>query len=448
MVPIRIKKGYTLNVEGRPSLDVEVLKTPARVAAVPEKIPFIKPGLAVQVGDAVEIGSVLFVDKRNPGIKFLSPGCGTVEQINFGPRRVIREIVIKLDQEESCKAFESVSEDSLEHLARERIIQLLTDGGLWPLIREFPFRDIAGPANIPPAIFVSLDAGEPFQPGSQVYLEGHQSLFAYGIRILRRLARDKVYVSARRDNPIVSGEYKQFITHHYIGDYPADDPGVLLYYLRKSTAENRAWYISGQDVLLMARLLKNGRYPVERIVTLAGSSVQKPRHVRTRLGVPLAHLAGSRNDGENTRHVVGGLFRGYPASKNDFLGFYETALTLLPEGRREEVLGFVRPGFTRPTYSRTFLSVFNTSALKMDCNRHGGIRACIACGYCAEVCPVDILPQLTFKAVLADEVEAYLAHGLLDCVECGLCTYVCPSKIELKNILVKAKAAYYKELTA
>jgi Na+-transporting NADH:ubiquinone oxidoreductase subunit A len=84
----------------------------------------------------------------------------------------------------------------------------------------------------------------------------------------------------------------------------------------------------------------------------------------------------------------------------------------------------------------------------MDCNRHGGVRACIACGYCAQVCPVDILPQLTFKAVLADAVEEFLAHGLLDCVECGLCTYVCPSKIELADILVQAKAAYYKEQTA
>jgi Na+-transporting NADH:ubiquinone oxidoreductase subunit A len=55
---------------------------------------------------------------------------------------------------------------------------------------------------------------------------------------------------------------------------------------------------------------------------------------------------------------------------------------------------------------------------------------------------------LTFKAVLADEVEEFLAHGLLDCVECRLCTYVCPSKIELADILVRAKAAYYKEQTA
>lgn len=66
MNPIRIKKGYDLNVEGRPSDKIEQLPNPAHVAAVPEKIPFVKPRLAVETGDEVKIGTVLFVDKRNP----------------------------------------------------------------------------------------------------------------------------------------------------------------------------------------------------------------------------------------------------------------------------------------------------------------------------------------------------------------------------------------------
>ena len=65
--------------------------------------------------------------------------------------------------------------------------------------------------------------------------------------------------------------------------------------------------------------------------------------------------------------------------------------------------------------------------------------------HCADVCPVDILPNLTYKAILAEEVEEYLQHGLLDCVECGLCSFVCPSKIELTDTLVTAKREYRKE---
>jgi Na+-transporting NADH:ubiquinone oxidoreductase subunit A len=66
--------------------------------------------------------------------------------------------------------------------------------------------------------------------------------------------------------------------------------------------------------------------------------------------------------------------------------------------------------------------------------------------HCADVCPVDILPQMAFKAILAEEIEEALQHGLLDCVECGLCSYVCPSKIELSQTFKTAKAAYAKEI--
>jgi Na+-transporting NADH:ubiquinone oxidoreductase subunit A len=447
MVPININKGYKLKVAGNPSRKIEELPKPAHVAALPEKIPFVKPRLTVAIGDEVNVGSVLFVDKRNPEFKFLSPGGGKVTQINFGPRRVIREIVITLDNEETFETFESVAENQIAHSDRQKLIELLLDGGLWPLVRQFPFRDIAKTVDPPPAIIVNLDDGEPFQTASDVYLSGQKDLWEYGIKVLRQLAQDKVYVSAHRDNSDVVEEYKEWISHVYTGRYPSDDPGVLLYHIRKSSSENTCWFIKGQDLLLLARLLKMGKYPVERVVAVAGSSAPEPRHVRSRLGAPLAHLTPSPPNPENVRFIAGGLFRGYHAQASSFLGYYETSLLLLPEGRREEVLGFVRPGFNKPSYSRAFLSYFNTSELPVDCNRQGGLRACIACGHCAEVCPVDIFPQLTYKAILADEVEEFLAHGLLDCVECGLCSFVCPSKIELTDILVSAKAAYYKEQT-
>jgi Na+-transporting NADH:ubiquinone oxidoreductase subunit A len=83
----------------------------------------------------------------------------------------------------------------------------------------------------------------------------------------------------------------------------------------------------------------------------------------------------------------------------------------------------------------------------MDCNRHGGRRACIQCNFCTQVCPVDILPQLTYKAILAGEVEEALAHGLLDCVECGLCSLVCPSKIELFQTLREAREKFRAEMS-
>jgi len=446
MGSIRVKKGYDLKIAGKLSREAEVLEKPDHVALCPERIPFIKPRLKVRLDDTVKIGSILFEDKRNPDVKFSSPGGGKVAEINFGPRRLIREIVIRLDTDEQAETFEVVSEELLARIEKKALISRIMAAGLWPLIRELPFRDLARPGATPPAIFVNLCRIEPFQPDPDVYLDGRFDLFKFGIKILKKLADNKVHIFRSPGSVKTLNNINGAMAHVVHGKYPADDPGVFLYYTRKSPADNHAWYIQGQDVLLLAHLLKYGTYPVFRTVAVAGHLFEPGRHVRTRLGAPIAHIVRDRAGEDGTRFIAGGLFRGYATSRASYLGVYETSVTLLPEGDEKEFLGFARPGFDKPSHSRAFLSVFNTAGLKMNCGLHGEERACINCGYCSDICPVDILPSFTLKSILADEVEESLAHGLLDCVECGLCTYVCPSKIEICDALSAAKRAYYREL--
>ena len=446
MIAIRLKKGYSLKIAGAPSAALDVLPAPARVAAVPSQLPFVKPRLKVKEGDAVALGDVLFEDKRNPEVKFLSPGGGRVAAVNFGERRVIREIVIDLDAEEDQAAFETLTEAELKSVQRERLVAMLLKGGLWPLLRALPFRDMPKPDALPPAVYVQMGSTEPFQPQPAVFLQENEARLRFGLAVLNRLAEGRVFVAAAAADTEILKTFADVVTHTYAGNYPAHDPGVLVYRTRRQPAANRSWYIDAQDLLLLAELLQTGRYPTARTVVLAGSRAESPRHFKTRLGVPLADLAAGRTRPGATRFVSGGILTGHAATPEGYLGLLEKALHLLPEGHEKGAfLGFVRPGFQRPSYSRTFLSALNPADLAMDCNRNGGLRACIACNYCPDVCPVEILPQLTYKSILAEEVEEYLAHGLLDCVECGLCSYVCPSKIELLETLKRAKASYYRD---
>jgi Na+-transporting NADH:ubiquinone oxidoreductase subunit A len=78
----------------------------------------------------------------------------------------------------------------------------------------------------------------------------------------------------------------------------------------------------------------------------------------------------------------------------------------------------------------------------LDSNIHGGVRPCVQCNYCDEVCPVDLYPHLIWKYVKADRVEESYRFRPFDCVDCGLCNYVCPSKIELSTSVTQAKEAY------
>lgn len=443
---IHAKKGYGLRLQGRPDGHRVNAPKPATVGVLPARIPFIKPRLKVKENDTVAVGSVLFEDKRRPELQFLSPGGGVVERITFGPRRVIEEILIRLDSQEQYREFERYAERALEQTPREELVSALLAGGLWPLLRALPFRDIADPERPPPAIYVSLDDQEPWYPRASVYLQNQTERLLYGLRVLSRLA-PVVRVFARNDSLAVLKKLNGYQVTEVRGAYPADDAGVLLYHTRTSAADNTAWYIQGQDLLLLAELLQTGRYPTTRTLTLAGR-VTNPCHVRVRWGAPFAAmLRASHNNGimPDVRWIAGGVFRGSSSTATACSGFYDTALHILPEGRQREFLGFVRPGSAKPSFSRTFLSVFNHAPLAASTNLGGGVRACVACGNCVRICPVDILPQLAYKAILAEDVEGFLALGLLDCVECGLCTYACPSKIELDSTFKAAKATYYRE---
>jgi Na+-transporting NADH:ubiquinone oxidoreductase subunit A len=444
MVLLNIKKGFDLKIEGSPSPELVELDKPQFVASLPERIPFIKPKVIVEQGDRVRIGSTLFIDKRNPGIRFLSPGCGKIEKINYGPRRVIKEIIIQIDDIEESVEFDVTKFSGNGKFERDDVVEAMMAGGIWPFIRELPFRNIAEPGYMPYALVVSLDNKEPFQPDPQVYLKGEIDLFKKGLSILKYLAKN-LYIHSSKD---FIGAYMTDIpvTHKFSGSYPADDPGVLMHYVKKGPSENRTWYISGQDVLHLGSFFSTGRYPVKRTVVLAGTLSKKRGYFKTRAGVPLKNITNGRViDGKKARLIAGGIFRGYAASIESFLGLYETSLALLPEGGESEVFGFLRAGFDRPSYSRTFISYFKKLPLESDCGMHGEERACVNCGTCAKVCPVDILPQFAFKSIVAADVEEALSHGILDCVECGLCSYVCTSKIDLCGFFKNAKQAYYKD---
>jgi len=253
--------------------------------------------------------------------------------------------------------------------------------------------------------------------------------------------------SVKDPDAFASNKLKKIATHEICGRYPSDHPGVLVYNTKKKASENRTWFIHGEDLLLVADFLKTGKYPTKRIFARSSRPGADSCYIDSRIGVRISDICGNVEDNTQRRYISGGVLTGYEVSADSFMGIYETSLTVFPKSDVNELFGFIRPGTKKPSYSRTFLSFFSRRALDMDACIHGEVRACINCGTCSTVCQVDILPQFTYKAVLADDIEEAVEHGLLDCVECGLCTYVCPSKIELYETLKLAKYAYYNEQT-
>lgn len=430
---------------GAPSRRVIIRPPGERLAAVPWPYPFVKPRLLVEAGDRVKTGSVLFADKKRPELKFRSPGGGVVEEIVYGPRRIIEAIVIAGDGREDFEAFRTFKAGGLARISRPDLIAHLMDGGLWPLVRQLPFREIARLDPPPAAIWVVLGSADPFQPSPHVYLKDRAEFFAAGVNVLSRLG-NHVHIVWYDDGkgggpPPVSG-----LTHQIRGPYPASDPGVVLYHVKTSPDANRDWYVDGQDAARIGEFLLTGTYPTERMVAFSDGTAENSCHIRTRTGIRLMDLAPAKGGRDTDRWIVGGFLTGYTAGPKQYLDDGHASVAVLPEAGESEFLGFLRPGRKKLSRSRTVLASLSSLPLPVSPELHGEPRPCVNCGYCAAVCPVAILPQYLFKSLHAGEMEEALGLGLLDCVECGLCTFVCPSKIELTAAFGKARADYYKEI--
>ncbi len=439
-----IKNPCRIKIAGRPEHRIEDAPHPETAAAAPERIPMLKARLMAKTGDRVKIGTPLYQDKNNTDIVFASPAGGEITDIRYGPRRVIREIIIKIDEKEDAEIHDAYTRQDLAGLGREKLAGILLNACIWPFIRDIVYRGVADPKQTPAALWVSTDNQEPFHPPADIYLDtaADRRYFETGLQALQILC-ERVFVCKSTNSAQLDAGIEKLITHRVSGGYPAEDPGVLNFYTKTDPEQNSGWFINGQDAVLLGEFLETGRFPVRRTAAVSGKE-NGSRYVKTRIGAPLKTIAGTGDDSGQYRWVTGGLFRGCSASPDAHLGLYETALSLIEESGKRQLLGFMRPGLNKPTCSRTFLSALNPRPLHFDADMHGSERACINCGTCTRLCPVDILPQFTYKCILAEEIEEALSHGLLDCVECGLCSYACPSKIELTRTFKQTKQAYFR----
>ena len=67
--------------------------------------------------------------------------------------------------------------------------------------------------------------------------------------------------------------------------------------------------------------------------------------------------------------------------------------------------------------------------------------ACIKCGRCVDVCPMELKPLHFAKFADENNWEGMKQQNVMDCVECRCCEYICSSKIPLVAKIKAGKAA-------
>lgn len=438
MADFKIKKGYTVPIKG--SAKPEIVDGPHLpfVGISPTDFKGVKPRLKVKVDDNVKVGSPLFIDKKNPDVVFASPASGRITAINYGPRRVIEEILIATDETPAHIEHDRFDLAGISKTSRDQMIAHLMNGGLWPYIRSRPFEKIATEEQSPKAIFINCMDTAPLANDPNVSLKDMDQHFAAGVAAMRVLC-DMVHIAVRHEQPhagFVSVQGAQ--VHTFSGKHPTGLVGTHINKIDPLNKGEVVWYIHARDLVMIGQFLLDGKYPIRRVVALAGTGVQNPRYIKTQIGVKIKDLVtGELAEGEQ-RFISGNPLSGTARAAETLLGFYDDLITVIPEGREQYFLGWLKPGLNVPSYGRTFLSGFMPGKkFAMDTNIHGGHRAIIQSGLYEHVVALDLHPEFLVKATLAEDIDAMEQLGILECApeDFALCTYICPSKTEVSKII-------------
>lgn len=435
---IKITKGLDLPIAGQPDGqridDVAV----TRVAVKGEEYIGLRPSMAVKEGDRVAKGQLLFEDKKITGVRFTAPASGIVSAIHRGERRVLQSVVIDIDGDDAV-TFNAYAPDELATLSRETVTAQLIDSGLWTAMRTRPFSKTPAPGTEPVAIFVTAMDTNPLAADPQPIILAQRDAFNAGLTVLTRLTDGRVHVCQGSGGKLGGHPQGQVTFNQFTGPHPAGLVGTHIHFLEPVSLNKQVWHLNYQDVIAYGKLFLDGVLWTERIIALGGPQVKQPRLLRTRLGADLdAMLVGELHNGEN-RVISGSVLNGTQAvGPHAFLGRFHLQVSVLKEGRDKELLGWVAPGRDKFSITRTTLGHFLKKKLfNLSTDTHGGERAMVPIGSYERVMPLDILPTVLLRDLLAGDTDSAQALGCLELDEedLALCTYVCPGKYEYGPVL-------------
>ena len=146
---------------------------------------------------------------------------------------------------------------------------------------------------------------------------------------------------------------------------------------------------------------------VERVVSVTGEHIANPGNFIVKIGTPVQALVDACG------------------------GITGTNVTVKAGG---PMMGFVQNTLDTPIMKGSNGII----AIEAD---HTQEVACIKCGRCVDVCPMDLKPLYFAKYADEGNWAGVKEQNVMDCVECRCCEYICSSKIPLVSKIKAGKAA-------
>ena len=339
--------------------------------------------------------------------------------------------------------FEKYDQEKLVDLDRDAAKKNLFASGLWTALRTRPYSKSPKPDSVPASIFVTAIDTNPLAVNPDIVINEHVESFNDGLTILSRLTDGKVFVCQSDDanievtRPDHDGIHIEL--HNFAGPHPAGLVGTHIHFLDPIGGGKSVWHLNYQDVIAIGKLFTTGRLWVERIISIAGPMVLRPRLLKTRLGANTEDLLRDETEHKQSRVISGSILSGHQASNwAGYLGRFHQQISVVEESSEREFFGWIKPG--RKKYS--FLNVFVSSLLgvkqfDLSTSQNGSPRAMVPVGTFEAIMPLDILPTQLLRALLVKDTDAAQQLGCLELDEedLALCSFVCSGKYDYGPVL-------------
>ncbi|OOE40952.1 NADH:ubiquinone reductase (Na(+)-transporting) subunit A [Salinivibrio kushneri] len=444
---ITIKKGLDIPIAGTPAQVINDGPAVKKVALLGEEYVGMRPTMHVRVGDVVKKGQGLFEDKKNPGVVFTAPAAGKVVEVNRGAKRVLQSVVIEVDGNEQV-TFNKYEASQLASLERQAVVDQLVESGMWTALRTRPFSRSPAIDAVPEAIFVNAMDTNPLAADPKVIIDEQKEAFVAGLDVLSRLTEKQVFV-CKANVELPTSQQSNVEQHVFAGPHPAGLVGTHIHHLRSASMEKKVWHLNYQDVIAFGHLFLTGEINTDRVVSLAGPMVNKPRLVRTQLGANLDELTDGELMAGESRVISGSVLSGTKASgPHAYLGRFHLQVSVLREGNEKELFGWLSPGKNRFSVTRAYLGhLFKGQLFNLTTSTNGSDRSMVPIGNYERVMPLDIEPTMLLRDICAGDTDSMQQLGALelDPEDLALCTFVCPGKYEYGPMLRESLEKIEKE---
>lgn len=384
----------------------------------------------VQVGDYVTMGQKIGDNPAPVSAPVHSPVSGKVIAIEPRPHPLgdmIPAIVIENDfQDTPCTDLAPLTEEQLKD--PEAILTRLRDAGIVGMGGAmFPtaFKLRGGVGKVDTLIINGAEC-EPYLNGDHWTMKLHPEELLKGIELARIASGlDKAYYGIEKNkqdaidilNSKNPAQYGVEIVPEDV-KYPQGAEKMQIKAITNREVKPGGLpagvgcnVVSTQTAYAIYKACYLGIPCYERILTVAGSAVDKPHNLQCRIGTSFRYIAEQVGGFVKTpkKIVLGGPMMGLIATNIDAVNIKGTAGILF---------------FTEEE------------------DRNVENPTCIRCGKCITVCPMGLEPVYMYAYFKKLDFENMQKYHILDCFECGSCAYNCPGRLPLTHSFKTAKLLF------